>query len=286
MSRSFLFVPADSEGKLAKARDGDADALIVDLEDSVAPDRRPAARELLQDFLRDGAPMPLWVRINPMDSRDALEDLRAAMPGGPAGIVLPKALGAEQLAELHGMLGRLEVEHGLPAGQTRILPIVTERPDALFRLHEYQGSNERLFGMSWGAEDLSAAVGASRTRDEDGHWLAPYQLARSLCLFAAAATGVAAIDTVYTNFRDSDGLARYAAAARRDGFTGMLAIHPSQVAPINAAFTPGEQEVERARRIVALFAENPDAGTLGMDGEMLDRPHLLQAKRLLELAGD
>lgn len=286
MSRSFLFVPGDSERKLDKARAAGADALIIDLEDSVAADARESARETTLKFLRDGASMPLWVRINPLDSKDAMPDLQAVMAAAPAGIVLPKAAGAAQLAELDEWLGRLEVEHGLPAGQTRVLPIVTERPDALFRLHEYQGVGERLAGMSWGAEDLSASVGASTARDEAGEWLPPYQLARSLCLFGAAAAGVAAIDTVFTNFRDTDGLARYAAAARRDGFTGMLAIHPAQLPVINEAFTPTDAELERARRIVALFEDNPGAGTLGMDGEMLDKPHLVQAKRLLQLAND
>jgi citrate lyase subunit beta/citryl-CoA lyase len=182
------------------------------------------------------------------------------------------------------MLDTLERTHGIEAGRTRILPICTETPDALFTLGSYAGSSRRLAAMSWGAEDLSAAVGASAKRNDNGEWLPPYELARSLCLFGAAAAEIAAIDTVYTDFRDEKGLANYAADARRDGFSGMLAIHPEQVDVINRAFVPTTAELERARRIVALFAENPGAGTLGMDGEMIDRPHLVQAERILQLA--
>ncbi len=285
MNRSFLFVPADSERKLAKARDGDADALIVDLEDSIAADARPAARATLAEFLTDAGGPQRWVRINPLDGEDALLDLKAAMPAQPAGIVLPKAGGGDDVARLAELLDALEAEHGIPMGQTRILPLVTERPAALFRLHEYAGASERLAGLTWGAEDLGSAVGARATRDEDGRWLPPYELARSLALFAAAAAGVPAIDTVYTRFRDESGLEASASRARRDGFSGMLAIHPAQVAIINEAFTPSAEEIARAERIVALFAEHPGAGTLGMDGEMLDRPHLLQARRILDIAG-
>ena len=285
MSRSYLFVPADSERKLAKARESSADALIIDLEDSVAAEARPAGRDIAATFLSEQSPMPVWVRINPLGTEDAEQDLHAVMPAAPAGIVLPKCGGADDLKTLGKLLKTLEVGHGIPRGQTRVLPIVTERPDALFRLHEYGNVGERLYGMSWGAEDLSAAVGATTSRDEHGQWLPPYELARSLCLFGAAAAGVAAIDTVYTNFRDASGLATYAAAARRDGFDGMLAIHPAQVDPINNAFTPTADEISRAERIVRLFTENPGAGTLGLDGEMIDRPHLLQARRILDRAG-
>lgn len=284
MSRSFLFVPADSERKLAKARDGDADALILDLEDSVAAEARSAARATVTGFMSGDAPMPLWVRINPLHSADAMLDLEAVMPYVPDGIVLPKCCGGDDLVRLGKLLDTLEVEHGLPLGRTRILPIVTELPVALFSLAEYANATPRLFGMTWGAEDLSAAVGATASRAADGSWLPPYELARSLCLFGAAAAGVAAIDTVFTNFSDADGLARYAAAARRDGFSGMLAIHPTQVATINKAFTPAPDEVERARRIVEIFAANPTAGTVALQGEMLDRPHLLQAERILARA--
>ena len=282
MNRSYLFVPADSERKMKKAADVGADALILDLEDSVAPDARPAARELSRDYLVDRE--RVWVRINPIGSEDAAADLEAVMPSAPTGIVLPKSRGADDVVRLAAMLDTLERSHGIEAGGTCILPICTETPDALFTLGSYAGSSPRLAAMSWGAEDLSAAVGASAKRDDNGDWLPPYELARSLCLFAAAAAEVAAIDTVYTDYRDEKGLASYAANARRDGFSGMLAIHPEQVDVINRAFVPTTAELERAKRIVALFAENPGAGTLGMDGEMIDRPHLVQAERILQLA--
>lgn len=282
MIRSFLFVPADSERKIRKATTAGADALILDLEDSVAPGARADARKIAAAAAsgRDDA----WIRINPLDSEDADLDLEAVLPAKPAGIVLPKPESAADTFELAARLDELEAKHGIAAGSTRILPICTERPEALFALGGYVGVSDRLSGLSWGAEDLSAAVGASEARDERGDWLAPYQLARSLCLFAAAAAGVAAVDTVFTDYRDTKGLQRYANAARRDGFTGMLAIHPAQVEVINTAFTPSAAEIERARRIVRLFAENPDAGVLGLDGTMIDRPHLKQAERLLALA--
>lgn len=282
MNRSYLFVPADSERKMKKASDVGADALILDLEDSVPPDSRPAARELSRDYLVDR--QRVWVRINPIGSEDAAADLEAIMPSAPTGIVLPKSRGADDIVRLAAMLDVLERTHGIKAGCTRILPICTETPDALFTLGSYAGSSPRLAAMSWGAEDLSAAVGASAKRNDKGEWLPPYELARSLCLFGAAAAEVAAIDTVYTDFRDEKGLANYAANARRDGFSGMLAIHPEQVDVINRAFVPTTAELERAKRIIALFAENPGAGTLGMDGEMIDRPHLVQAERILQLA--
>ena len=285
MNRSFLFVPADSEKKLAKARACGADALVVDLEDAVAAAARPAARRLAHAFIADGAPCDLWLRINALDTADAMLDLRAVMPAAPAGIVLPKAAGAAEVIELGKLLDALEVEHGLPTEQTRILPIATERPAGLFRMHEYAACSARLGGLTWGAEDLGAVLGAARNRGVDGEWLPTFQLARSLCLLAAAAAGVVAIDTVFTDFRDGSRLATVAAAARRDGFGGMLAVHPAQVSVINEAFSPSGEEIERARRIVALFAENPDAGTLGLDGEMIDRPHLVLARRILALAG-
>ena len=282
MTRSFLFVPGDSERKMRKAVDVGADALIVDLEDSVTPDARPAAREIAREFLsgKEG----IWVRINALDSVDAILDLEAVMPSAPAGIVLPKPRGAQDAVELATILDRLEREHGINSGATNILPICTERPEALFTLNAYIDSTARLAALSWGAEDLSAAVGASTNRDADGNWLPPYELARSMCLFASAAANVEAIDTVFTNFHDAEGLARYAACARRDGFTGMLAIHPAQVDAINAAFVPSPEELDRAHRIAALFSENPGAGTLSMDGQMIDRPHLIQAQRILRLA--
>jgi len=284
VSRSYLFVPADSEHKLGKAATSGADALIVDLEDSVAAAARPQARALAAKFLNKENDADVWVRINPLDTEDALQDLQAIMPGGPVGIVLPKPRGAGDAVQLAKILDVLEHECDLEQGRTAILPVATERPAALFSMDAYADASPRLSGITWGAEDLSAAVGASASRDADGNWLPPYQLARSLCLFAAAAAGVSAIDTVYTDYKDAKGLTGYAAAARRDGFEGMLAIHPGQVEIINDAFVPTSEETERAQRIVEMFAANPDAGTLGMDGEMIDRPHLVQAKRILERA--
>ncbi len=282
MNRSYLFVPADSERKLAKAGDIGADALILDLEDAVAEDARPAARRLAAEYVKDRD--DAWVRINPVDSEHALADLAAVMPSAPAGIVLPKPRSPADAVALSERLDEIEQKHGLGPGQTAILALCTERPEALFTLHEYAGATPRLSALSWGAEDLSAALGAAANRDEDGNWLPTYEMARSLCLLAAAAAEVAAIDTVYTDFRDLDGLLRYAQNARRDGFSGMLAIHPAQVDVINAAFVPSRAEIEHAERIVALFDENPGAGTIGMDGRMIDRPHLVQARRLLKLA--
>ncbi len=280
MNRSYLFVPADSERKLSKASDAGADALILDLEDSVAASARPAAREIAADYLngRDN----VWVRINAIDSEDAAADLDAVMSSAPAGIVLPKPRSAADAVNLASQLEALEKSHNVEVGQTKIMPICTERPEALFALDSYIGATSRLAALTWGAEDLSAALGASDNRDEDGDWLPPYELARSLCLCAAVAAEVAAVDTVFTDFRDTDGLSKYAANARRDGFSGMLAIHPAQVEIINLAFVPTAAEIERAERIVALFDDNPGAGALGMDGEMIDRPHLVQAQRLLQ----
>jgi len=282
MNRSYLFVPADSERKMKKATQVGADALILDLEDSVAADARPAARQLCRGYLEDHD--NCWVRINPLDTDDVALDLDAVLPAAPAGVMLPKSRGAADITQLTSMLAELEEMHGLDPGQTGILPICTETPAAIFNLGSYAGSSSRLAAMTWGAEDLSAAVGASTNRDVNGAWLPPYELARSLCLLGAHAAEVPAIDTVYTDFRDEKGLASYAANARRDGFSGMLAIHPAQVDVINRAFIPTAAELDRAARIVALFEENPGAGTLGMDGEMIDRPHLVQAQRILQLA--
>lgn len=284
MNRSYLFVPADSEKKLMKAAASDADALIIDLEDSVAQAARPKARTRAAEFLAESIRPARLVRINPLRHDDSRRDIEAVMPAKPDGIVLPKAAGAADIVTLAESLDMAEEAHGITVGDTRILPIVTERPAALFRLHEYAGVSARIIGLTWGAEDLSAALGAFANKDEEGHWLPPYQLARSLCLFAAAAAAVAAIDTVYTDFRDLHGLAAYAGRARRDGFTGMLAIHPAQVATINNAFMPSHDEISRARRIVELFTEHEGAGVLELDGEMIDRPHFLRAQRILDVA--
>jgi citrate lyase subunit beta/citryl-CoA lyase len=282
MSRSFLFVPADSERKLEKAAGVGADALILDLEDAVVPDARPAARRLAAEYLkgRDN----VWVRVNPVDTEDCEADLEAVMASEPAGIILPKPRHARDAVKLSERIDVLENHHGIEHGQTRIIALCTEHPEALLTLHSYVGTVPRLAGLSWGAEDLSAAVGATANRSTKGEWLPPYEMARSMCLFAAAAAEVAAIDTVFTDFRDDKGLLRYAANARRDGFSGMLAIHPDQVEPINAAFSPSAEEIEHAQRIVELFEQNPGVGTVGLKGKMIDRPHLVQARRLLQQA--
>jgi len=277
--RSFLFVPADSERKLARAASAGADALILDLEDAVVAAARPAARVMAREYA--AGKNNVWIRINPMATDDAMADLEAVMPSAPAGIVLPKPKSAADAVKLADRLTALEKNNGIAIGATRILPLCTETAAALFTLASYVGATDRLMGLSWGGEDLSVAVGAQANRDEAGNWLPLYQMARSFCLLAAAAAEVAAIDTVFTDFKDSDGLRRYAAEAKRDGFSGMLAIHPAQVETINRAFEPGSDEIERAEQIVALFAENPDVGTIGMGGRMIDRPHLVQAERLL-----
>lgn len=282
MNRSFLFVPADSERKLAKADAAGADALILDLEDSVAPDARVRARQLAAEYLQGRA--NVWVRINPLDSRDSTADLEAVVPAGPAGIVLPKPRSAADAIALSRRIDALEQQHEIELGLTRIIALCTERPEALFTLNGYAGATDRLFALSWGAEDLSVAVGASRNRDEQGNWLPLYETARSFCLLAAAAAEVTALDTVFTDFRDESGLVRYASRARRDGFSGMLAIHPDQVDSINTAFLPTPEEIERAERIVELFEKNPGVGTLGLDGKMIDRPHFVQARRLLKMS--
>ena len=281
--RSFLFVPADSERKLKKSQDSSADALILDLEDSVAAQEKPRGRSLASEYLSDRGDTPVWVRINALNSVYALDDLKAIVSARPDGIVLPKPASAHDVVQLGKLLGVLEQEGGIEEGSISILPIATETPGALFHLGGYADTIPRLKGLSWGAEDLSSAVGATTNRDESGNWLPPYELARSLCLFAAAAAGVDAIDTVYADFKNSDGLSRYASNARRDGFGGMLAIHPAQVDIINDAFTATAQELVRAQKIVALFADNPDAGVVSLDGQMLDKPHLVQAQKTIAM---
>ena len=282
--RSWLFAPGDSPAKMEKALGSGADAVILDLEDSVAPTRKVEARTLVADFLAGhrGSTVQLWVRINPLNTPWARDDVDAAIALGLTGLVLPKADSAAALAELEHWLGPAQQRAGLPAGKIKVLPLVTETPASLFNLGTYAGSSPRLAAMTWGAEDLSAAIGAITARTPDGAYTPLYDLARSLCLAGAAAAGVPAIETVYPDFRDLDGLAAYAARGRRDGFVGMMAIHPSQVAPINAAFTPAAEEIAEAQAIVDLFEANPGAGTLALNGRMVDQPHLLQSLRLLQ----
>jgi citrate lyase subunit beta/citryl-CoA lyase len=262
---------------MEKALGSGADALILDLEDAVAPAAKPDARRAVHGFLDSHPEANLWVRINPLDGPEADRDLDALLGAHPNGIVLPKAEGGASVAEL----ARGLTERGNATAS--ILAIATETPAAMFQLGSY-GGIRRLAGLSWGAEDLPAAIGAATSREEDGRFTPPYELARSLCLFGAAAAGVAPIETVYPAFRDLEGLAAFAARARRDGFAGMMAIHPAQVAAINAAFTPSEAEIAHARAIVAAFRENPGAGALSLEGRMIDRPHLVQAQRILAAA--
>lgn len=285
--RSWLFAPGDAPAKMLKACGTGVDAVILDLEDSVALSKKAEARGLTAEFLAAEAEGPrpaLWARVNPLNTEWTFEDLEAVVGPGLAGIVLPKANSVGDVLTVAGRLERLERDRGLEAGAIPILPLVTETPQALFTVGGYGAARERLAGLTWGAEDLSAAVGALSARDEQGLLTAPYQLARSLCLFGASAAGVPAVETVYPAFRDLEGLAAYAARGRRDGFVGMMAIHPAQVEVINRAFSPTEQEIEQAQRIVDLFAANPGAGTLGLDGQMLDKPHLVQAERTLQRA--
>jgi citrate lyase subunit beta/citryl-CoA lyase len=286
MPRSWLFVPGDSEKKLAKGPTTGADALIIDLEDSVAKSRRSIGRELTCEYLSsaDRSISQLYVRINPLDSNDALHDLAGIIAGKPDGLILPKAETVEDSNRLSHYLDALEVANGLELGSTRIFPIATETPGAMLTLDGYRNANPRVTALSWGAEDLSAAIGASTNQDEHGNLSAPYILARSLCLMAAHAAAVQAVDTVHTNFRDDDGLRRSSIQARRDGFSGKIAIHPNQVAIINDAFTPSSEEIEHAQVVIDLFAANPDAGTLSLDGKMLDKPHLTQAERVVAFA--
>ncbi|MFD1036658.1 HpcH/HpaI aldolase/citrate lyase family protein [Sphingomonas hankookensis] len=276
--RSLLFVPGDRPDRFAKAAASGADALILDLEDAVAASAKDTARAAVRAWLGEGASLPRIVRINPVDGPLAAADLAALTGTRPDAIMVPKAEGAATIATLDALLG----PHGL--ADIPLLPIATETPAAIFHLGSYGAVTHRLAGLTWGAEDLPAAIGAATSREDDGRYTAPYELTRSLTLFGAHAAGVAAIDTVYPAIRDEAGLAAYAARAARDGFTGMMALHPAQVATINAAFTPDAQAIARAQAIVDAFAANPGAGALQVDGRMVDAPHLKQARRILALA--
>ena len=292
ISRAWLFVPGDSERKLAKAEAIGSDVLILDLEDAVAAERRPTARGLVREYLAARAAdsparrSELWVRINPLSSPDALADLAGVMPGAPDGIVVPKTESGAQVAALAHYLDALEAREGIRAGRTRIVPVATETAAAVFQLGSYAGVTPRLAGLTWGAEDLPAALGASTNRGPDGELAFVYQLARALCLAGAVAAGVQPVDTVYPDFRDAAGLEKTCARARMDGFTGKIAIHPDQVPVIQQAFSPTEAEIAHARRVVAAFRASPGVGTVGLDGQMLDMPHLKQAERVLQMAGE
>jgi citrate lyase subunit beta/citryl-CoA lyase len=280
--RSLLFVPADSEKKLAKAKSSPADALILDLEDSVTPANRPQARGLVKEFLAEGHAQAIWVRINALGSDDFIRDVEAIVASKPAGFVVPKPDGPGALREIDSHITTRENNHGLPHGGIKLLPVATETPAAVLSLAEYRNPPPRLAAMTWGAEDLAAELSAATNRDERGEFLLTYKIVRSLCLIAAKAAGVAAIETLHADFRDAAGLERTARAAQREGFSGMLAIHPDQVAVINAAFTPSAADVEHAKKVVAAFASG--AGVASLDGKMLDQPHLKQAQNVLALA--
>jgi citrate lyase subunit beta/citryl-CoA lyase len=291
-TRSWLFAPGDSERKMTKATASAADIVLLDLEDAVADEGKPRARAMVADFL---AAQPeadrerLWVRINPLDGPHALADLAAVIPASPGGVMLPKSRGGQDAERLDHYLSALEVaagrgSDGTEPGKTQVIVLVTETAPAMFTTGSYQGA-PRVVALTWGAEDLADALGAGGNREPDGSYGFTYELARSLCLLGAAAAGVTPVDTVHTDFRDLDGLRRRAGRVRRDGYRGMLAIHPDQVDVINEAFTPTAEELAQAQEIIDLFAAHPGAGAIGHNGVMLDRPHLARAQALLAGAG-
>lgn len=281
MIRSMLFVPADSERKLAHASTVQADAVVLDLEDSVLPDRKAMARSLMRAHLEGAANRSrYWVRVNDLASGHTISDLVAAVPARPAGIVLPKILGPEDVFVAEHYLDVLETEHGIEQGSTAIAVLVTETPSAVLRMGELvRHRHSRVKAVMWGAEDLSSVLGCADPRREDGAWRSVYEYARTRALLAAHAMGVQAIDTVYVDFRDPEGLERSSLESRRDGFTGRVAIHPGQVDVINTAYTPNDEEIHLARRIVQAFTN--EAGAVAIDGKMYDIPHLKAARNLL-----
>ncbi len=289
--RSLLFVPADSDRKFAKADTCGADALILDLEDSVASGRKPLARDAVKNLL--SATTRNWqffVRINPFGTGLTLDDLVAIVRPGLDGILIPKVNGIQDVELISHYVDVLEVAAGIPAGHVKLLVVATETPAAMLGFASYVMPNSRpssrLVAMTWGAEDLSAALGALTNKEPNGDWTFPYQVARAQCLFAANAAGVLALDTLYGDYRDQAGLAESCRIARRDGFVGRIAIHPDQVATINTCFTPSETDLAHARRVVAAFAAQPDVGTIGIDGKMYDIPHFVAAKRVLASVGE
>ena len=287
--RSLLFVPADGGSKLDKAMASGADAVILDLEDSIAPERKVHARMAALEFLRAAqskTPRPrLLVRVNGLDTGMTDADLEAVVPGKPDAILFPKAEGGATVTHLDAKLAVREAIAGLPDGTIKILAQTVESAAGLFSAGTYHNSSARLIGMTWGPEDLSAELGAEANREADGTLTEPYRLARSFCLFGAAAAKVPAIETIHVDFRNAEVLRRDTELARHDGFTGRLAIHPAQVAVINEVFTPSAEQVAKAIAVVAAFAAQPGAGTVGIDGKMFDRPHLLRAQALLARIG-
>ena len=285
---SLLFVPGDSEKKMTKGQSTAASALILDLEDAVAIERIETARGMVKEFLAsrpDRSRQQLWVRINPLGTPLSLPDLVAIAGGGPDGILLPKVESAKDIVVLDHYLTALEQREGIAAGSIRILPVTTETPQALFALDTYRGASPRLVGLTWGAEDLSTAIGASTNRVDSGEYEFTYQLARSLCLLGAHAAGLQAIDTITPDFRDHERLKREVRASRRAGFTGKIAIHPDQVDGINHGYSPDDEEVRHATAVVDAFERAAGAGAVQLEGKMLDKPHLTQALRVLTMAG-
>ncbi|KUL96462.1 citrate lyase [Bosea sp. WAO] len=284
--RSLLFVPADSERKFAKAQASGADGLILDLEDSVAPARKPEARQLVQELLAkdNHRNWSFWVRINALDTGLTLADLSAVVRPGLDGIMVPKANGAADIVRIGHYLDALETRSGMARGTVKIVVVATETAVAMFNLGSYAPAHERLAGLTWGAEDLGAVVGSSANKQPDGDWTQPYRVVRSMCLFAAAAAEVARIDTLYADFRDPAGLEESCRISQRDGFTGRIAIHPDQVETINRCFSPSAEDLAQARRIVAAFDADPGIGTVGIDGKMYDIPHLKLARAIVAAA--
>ncbi|EJU14681.1 CoA ester lyase [Novosphingobium resinovorum] len=285
-ARSWLFAPGDSERKMTKAMEGEADIVLIDLEDAVAPDAKAAARPLVHDFIKANPEQRarLWVRINPFDGPHTLADLAAVMPAHPGGIMLPKVYGRADVEKLDHCLSALEVANGIEEGSTPVIVLITETAEAMFHTGSYKGA-PRVVAVTWGAEDLADSIGASSNRNDDGSYSFTYELARSLTVLGAATAGVTAIETISADFRDLEALRARAEKVRRDGFRGMMAIHPAQVPVINAAFTPTEAEIAEAQEIVDVFAANPGVGAIGWKGGMLDRPYLARAERLLRQAG-
>ena len=286
--KSMLFVPGDSEKKMAKAHGTRASALILDLEDAVSIERIDIARDMTREYLAshtDRVRQQVWVRVNPLSTPLALPDLAAVVGGAPDGIVLPKVESAQDVVRLDHYLTALEQRDGVAHGTVRILVVATETPQAVFALDSYRGVSPRLAGLTWGAEDLSTAIGASTNRSEDGEFEFTYQVARSLCLLGAHAAGVQAVDTLSVDFRDAERLKRDVRASRRAGFSGKIAIHPDQVDIINTGYSPDDDEIRHARAVIAAFEKAGGAGTVQLDGKMIDKPHLVQARRVLAAAG-
>jgi citrate lyase subunit beta/citryl-CoA lyase len=280
--RSWLFAPGDSERKMAKALEGTADIVLLDLEDAVATENKPLARTVVHDFLMANAASSarIWVRINPLDGPHTLDDLVAIMPARPGGIMLPKVYGRADVEQLDHYLTAFEAAEGMTRGSTPVIVLITETAEAMFHTGSYKGA-PRVVALTWGAEDLADSIGAAANKNADGSYSFTYELARSLTLLGAATAGVPAIETISADYKDLDALRLRAEKVRRDGYRGMLAIHPAQVDVINAAFTPSAEEEADAREIVALFAANPGVGTIGWRGGMLDRPFLSRAQALL-----